>query len=156
MDEAFDTPVGICGELGAKLDNIDTLDYELDGKSKTTWKVWGSKFHARVIKDSSGIHIEVYDLAPLPKDFFIKELYNTFTKYMSASPFVVDFFVKVFHALRKGDMRFSDDERIMRMEESGDPMPGGGALLIIADKACSKCGTSNPRESAFAQSAAGH
>ncbi|HXV46812.1 MAG TPA: zinc-ribbon domain-containing protein [Nitrososphaera sp.] len=46
-------------------------------------------------------------------------------------------------------MRFSGDERIMRMEESGDPMPGRGAPFIIADKACSKCGTSNPRESAF-------
>jgi hypothetical protein len=100
MDEAFGTLVGTCGELGAKLKNIDTLEHEIDGMSKTTWKMWGRKFRARVINDPSGIHIEVYDFALLPNDLFIKELYNTFTKYASASPLVVDFFVKVFHALR--------------------------------------------------------
>jgi hypothetical protein len=40
MDEAFDTLVGVCGE-GAKTNNIDMLDYEIDGKSKTTWKTGG-------------------------------------------------------------------------------------------------------------------
>jgi hypothetical protein len=149
MDEAFDTLVGVCGELGAKLSNIDTLEHELDGKSKTNWKMWGRKFHARVIKDPSGIHIEVYDFALLPNDLFIKELYNTFMKYTSASPLAIDFFVKVFHALRKGDVRFSGDERTMRIEESGEPMPGGGAPLIIVDHVCSKCGASNEPESAF-------
>jgi hypothetical protein len=121
------------------------LEYEIYGRSKTTWKVWGSKFHARVIKDLSGIHIEVYNLALLPKDLFIKELYNTFTKYTSASQLAVDSFVKVFHALRKGDMRFSG-ERTMRIENPGIRCPAGGAPLITADKACSKCGASNSPE----------
>ena len=155
MDEAFDTLVGVCGELGAKLDNIDTLEYEIDGKSKTNWKMWGRKFHARLTKDASGIHIEVYDFALLPNDLFIKELYNTFTQYASASPLVVDFFVKVFHALRKGDMRFSGDERTMRMEESGDPMPGGGAPLIRAyHRVCSKCAPQTSQRVPSVQNAA--
>jgi hypothetical protein len=80
MDEAFNTLVGVWGELGAKLTNIDQLEYEIAGRSKTTWKVRGSKFTARVTKNPSGIYIEVYDLALLPKDFFIKDLYNAFTK----------------------------------------------------------------------------
>jgi hypothetical protein len=86
----------------------------------------------------------------LPNELFIKELYNTFMKYTSASPLAIDFFVKVFHALRKGDVWFSGDERTMRIEESGEPMPGGGAPLIIVDHVCSKCGgASNEPESAF-------
>lgn len=50
MDEVFESLVGVCGELGAKLSNIDTLEYRIDGKSKNTWKMWGVKFHVRVIK----------------------------------------------------------------------------------------------------------
>jgi hypothetical protein len=85
MDEVFESLVGVCGELGAKLSNIDTLEYQIDGKSKNTWKMWGVKFHVRVIKDQSGIHVEIYDTSRFPTDIFIKELYNRFTKYASTT-----------------------------------------------------------------------
>jgi len=56
LGEVFDKFVGVCGELGAKLDDIDTLEYEVSGKTKTTWKAWGQKFHTRFFKDPTGIH----------------------------------------------------------------------------------------------------
>jgi hypothetical protein len=46
-------------------------------------------------------------------------------------------------------MLFSGDERTMRIEESGEPLPGGGAPLIVADHVCNKCGVSNQPEKAF-------
>jgi len=61
----------------------------------------------------------------LPNDLVLKDLYQAFAKYVSASPLVLDFFTMDFHALRNGDTLFSGDERSMQIEESGDPMPGG-------------------------------
>lgn len=155
VEEAFETLVGVCGELGAKLSNIDTLEYQIDGKSKNTWKAWGVKFRAWVIKDSSGIKIEVFDLARLSTDMFIKELYNKFTKYISASPLTVDLFTQDRDVSREDDLRFSGYEREARIEETGDPLPGRGAPEMVADipddndkvlpatgELCDQCGAS--------------
>lgn len=133
MDEVFESLVGVCGELGAKLSNIDTLEYQIDGKSKNTWKMWGVKFHVRIIKDQSGIHVEIYDTSRFPTDIFIKELYNRFTKYASTTKLVVDSFDRVFLPLRENDVRYSGYERDARIEESGNPLPGEGAPAMVAD-----------------------
>lgn len=85
-EKAFGVLAGVCDELKAKMQDIDTLRHRIDGKSKTTAWRWGTKFHVRVIKHSLATLVEVYDIALATDDRFIKELFKTFTKYQPASP----------------------------------------------------------------------
>jgi hypothetical protein len=121
------------------MNDIDTLRYKIDGRSKTTALRWGTKFHARVIKHFADTAVEIYDIAPISDDGFIKKVYNTFTKYQAASPLEVEFFVKQIY-----DFKSEVDEYL-----DNTPMPSGGAPLINASQYCTKCGASNQPESAF-------
>lgn len=95
-EKAFEVLVGALGELKAKINDIDTLRYKIDGKSKTTALKWGTKFHARVVKHSADTVLEIYDIALITDDAFIKKLYNTFTKYQAASPLQVEFVKQIY------------------------------------------------------------
>jgi ribosomal protein L40E len=151
-DAVFDTLVGACGELKAKMSDTDTLRHRIDGKSRTTAWRWGTKFHARVVRHFEDVVVEVYDNSLAPDDRFVKQLYKTFTKYMQASQLAVDYVRQIY------DIKGEVDERLAE----NVPMPGEGAPLLEADipddsgrkaipsnKVCRRCGTSNPPDSAF-------
>ena len=72
QESAFETLAGALSELKAKLDNVDTLRYRIDGKSKTTMLRFGTKFHARVVMNFADVQIEVYDMALVTSDLFIR------------------------------------------------------------------------------------
>lgn len=74
--------------------DIVTLRHRIDGNSKTTAQRWGTKFHSRVIKHFLATWVEVYYIALVTDNRFIKESHKTFTKYQSASPLEIEFFVK--------------------------------------------------------------
>jgi hypothetical protein len=121
-EKAFEVLVGALGELKAKMDEIDTLRYKIDGSSRTTLLRQSTKFHARVIKHFADTVVEIYDIGLVTNDIFIKKLYNTFTKYQAVSPLEVEFFVKQIY-----DFKSEVDEYL-----DNTPMPSGGAPLINA------------------------
>ena len=83
-EKTFEVLAQACGELKAKMHDIDTLRHRIDGNSKTTAQRWGTKFHARVIKHFLATRVEVYDIALVTDNRVIKESHKRFTKYQSA------------------------------------------------------------------------
>lgn len=143
MDEILDQLAKACGELKARINRIDNDRFEIYGKSKTTWIKWGSEFRVGVTKVPAGVLVAIEDLAAIPSDRFIKDLYATFSKRVPSSP------------LQAGvaDKTSVDGELDRRQDLV---MPGGGSPDMAADipddndrkalpqaTACKKCGASN-------------
>ena len=152
QESAFETLAGVFGELKAKIDNGDTLRYRIDGKSKTTFMRFGTKFHARVVTNFADVRIEVYDIALITSDLFIRELYKTFTKYLPASPLTVDFVRRIPLARAEVDEHLDDTplpaegppEMVADIPDAG---PGERKVLPVnSGKACRRCGASNPSD----------
>jgi hypothetical protein len=141
QERTFETLVGVFGELKVKLDDIDTLKYHVQGKSRIT-APWGTKFHARVIKSLSGVLIEVYDIAAATSDQLIKEVYETFTKYEPASSLKIEY-VGLFH--KQADI----DKLLYGEPEITDDTHDDSKMQPVPVKPCTKCGASNPPGSRF-------
>jgi len=144
-DAVFDTLVGVCGELKVKTSNVDTLSYKIDGKFPTNAKRWGAKFHARIVKNSPDLIVEVKGFSLLPTDQFIKEVHKTFLKYMPASQLRIDFVKKVYEI--ETNEPSGNDSPVQ--EHSLAPTNDAGHKMPPADNTCRKCGASNSADSKY-------
>jgi hypothetical protein len=151
-DAIFDTLVGACGELKAKIADADTLRHEVSGKSKTTGWRWGTKFRARLVKNAFDVKVEIYDLSVVPDDRFIKELHKMFLKYLPASQLTIDTVKQIMEIKNEVDEYVNDSAP---MPAEGQPLTtadipdDAGRKVLPAEKICGRCGAPNPSDSKY-------
>ena len=149
MDEILDQLAKACGELKARINMIDKERFEIYGKSKTNWIKWGSEFRIGVTKVPTGVLVAIEDLAAIPSDRFIKNLYAAFSKRVPSAPLQAGFVDKT-----------SVDGELDRRQDL--VMPGGGSPDMAAGipddngrealpqaTACKKCCASNPADNDY-------
>lgn len=86
VDGIFEELLKSCeGLKRTKIDRVDRVECEIEGKSKTSLLTWGSLFQASVRKDPLGAMVVVETLSLIPNVVFIEDLYKAFSKRIPCS-----------------------------------------------------------------------